>query len=688
MFVSRLRKTFNLARFPRFGAGLNGMRFNENPGIMRRDMSHKITSQIPIRSGKLLCSVPSQPNVKVHVDYRIYGNSHKEDGSPKKNVCIFPSRSHDAIAITENSSTHGWADHLIGEGKCLDTDEVQVIVTSNLVNAKQPLPENLPKDSDLQMDDMALAQVDAMQQLGINKVDVVMGISMGAMVALKFAMMSGLNGVNVDKLLLIHGTKSTTLDTYLNRELQNLIAKAGRIDLALLHALLCYMSHNKDSQLIDPRSIMEKLNHIKERSREFDVESWMMLGSMSNKLQLDDKTCFSNLPHHVMIIGHKDDNVMAFEESKEMASAMKRDGKNVQLIKVDCDGGHDAVFMKKNAMVYYPHIHDFILEPPTNLPMTEIKSLNEQSLNERKQKMKEIHKNFLNTNSDVIQLRSGLWIKCEGENKGLSIKDRAMGSMIQSLLMKHENFENNVISICTSGSGGYSVYTILSTIFDLKKSNLKLVIAIPLSYKDCKMPQLIQKINGMNVYHGFDEFLQFQTQLNLVFIEEDFMTTLEMFNKIAETHDWIKLDQHYDIAGPQGHQYTAQEIMMQVEEVTDVVCATGTGATAQGLLDYLPKHVCVHSRPSPSGGKIPGTSDVRRYENFCETSKLQGYDQEFFDPEIAEYGMKELEQKYNISAAESTGAIYMLGKRLVESDPNKTVVLVSACGKYNDSKND
>ena len=93
---------------------------------------------------------------------------------------------------------------------------------------------------------------------------------------------------------------------------------------------------------------------------------------------------------------------------------------------------------------------------------------------------------------------------------------------------------------------------------------------------------------------------------------------------MVKEHKWRLVDQHHDVSGMYAHASTALELLCQHPDLTDVVCATGTGATAAGLRNYLPASVNVHSRPANSG-TVGGLTDINRYDNFCDANSLVGY---------------------------------------------------------------
>merc|ERR1719261_1663966 len=102
------------------------------------------------------------------------------------------------------------------------------------------------------------------------------------------------------------------------------------------------------------------------------------------------------------------------------------------------------------------------------------------------------------------------------------------------------------------------------------------------------------------------------------------MEVMEAGQILAEREGFAILDQHYDQNSMLAHESTAMELLDQIPGVTDVVCATGSGATAAGLRKFLPEDVTVHSRAS-AAGEIDGLSDINRYGNFCDERLLDGY---------------------------------------------------------------
>ena len=226
----------------------------------------------------------------------------------------------------------------------------------------------------------------------------------------------------------------------------------------------------------------------------------------------------------------------------------------------------------------------------------------------------------------------------------------------------------DMLALVTSGWAGVTLQKLHDTL--VGESNVKLgsVIVIPAHYRDKPIPaQLLQSIqgnpnvvvhNGMSALKAFvggnwdKERLSNTNKCHLVFEEGQFRDILADVHKIAKENNWNMLDQHYDENSYLAHRGTAMEIMRDVPHVTDVVLATGTGATAQGLRQFLPKHVNVHSRRSVSG-TIDGCTDVNLYGNFCDPNALVGYNEEdVFQRENALEGKEQLFDRYGIGADE------------------------------------
>ena len=211
-------------------------------------------------------------------------------------------------------------------------------------------------------------------------------------------------------------------------------------------------------------------------------------------------------------------------------------------------------------------------------------------------------------------------------------------------------------------------------------------IVVPLAYSDKPVAAAIMAIPGVHSFRGgFREYFsssssaQKTSSISIIFEEGGFAETMAVANQVAHDRHWIIADQHHDVSCMHGHATTAREIAKELPGVTDVVCATGTGAMAGGLRRYLEPHVLVHSRAANSG-TIDGLTDIRNYDNYCDHKLLQGYETDFFSPQDARIGQNLLWSKYGIKAGQSSGACYMLARDLKSQDPERSVAFICADG--------
>ena len=177
-----------------------------------------------------------------------------------------------------------------------------------------------------------------------------------------------------------------------------------------------------------------------------------------------------------------------------------------------------------------------------------------------------------------------------------------------------------------------------------------------------------------------------RSRFDLIYADGVFIDILAEYQESAKEADWVMLEQHYDSNSMLGHRSTAEEILQQCPDVTDVVVSTGTGATAAGLRRFLPDKVSVHSRPAQSG-TIEGLTDVKRYNNFCNPASLEGYNTCVFDADVAEECQKHLREK-GIEAGPSSGATFWLARQIsrLENEAKslkkqKKIVAICADGK-------
>jgi cysteine synthase B len=293
-------------------------------------------------------------------------------------------------------------------------------------------------------------------------------------------------------------------------------------------------------------------------------------------------------------------------------------------------------------------------------------------------------------NTPLVRVGERMFAKLEGHNPGGSIKDRTLSAILFAMLRNGElKAKGDTLVLVTSGSAGMSLTKIHELIKDHPDLELNIVVVLPKPYAGKKIPAEICALSSTTVFDRTPQELTERIKnntggsSNVLLLDGVFMDVLAETKKLAAVNGWKMLDQHYDDSSMMGHCSTAKELLEQVEGLTDVVCATGTGATAAGLRKYLPSHIKVHSRPAVSGS-IDGLSDVNRYDNFCDTTKLEGYSTCMFDQETAKEDTDRLLNNFHIRAGPSSGATYWLAKETADKNPNAVVAFLCADGVMED----
>lgn len=292
-------------------------------------------------------------------------------------------------------------------------------------------------------------------------------------------------------------------------------------------------------------------------------------------------------------------------------------------------------------------------------------------------------------NTPLMHLHDNIYAKLEGHSPGGSVKDRTLSSIVLSMFKTGElTTKGDTLVLVTSGSAGMSLTHIHEALKSIPDFNLNVVVVMPQIYAKKQIPAEIIDLPNTRVFTDYKEMKAATTgdnavaggSVSVLLKDGVFMDVLADTKKIAKEENWVMLDQHYDQNSMDGHRSTAQEILMQCPGVTDVVCATGTGATAAGLLKHLPETIKVHSRPAVSGS-IDGLSDVNRYNNFCNTEELDGYTSCTFSKDAANTHLADLETLYNIEAGPSTGATYWLATQIKKENPGAKIVFIGADAK-------
>jgi len=276
----------------------------------------------------------------------------------------------------------------------------------------------------------------------------------------------------------------------------------------------------------------------------------------------------------------------------------------------------------------------------------------------------------------VVRIEEGIYSKLEGFNPSGTIKDRAVVYTVLKMIEAGKLTDGSTLVLVTSGSAGVSLALLQNTLAQDCGFDLRTVIVMPQAYSHKSAPTKCAGMPGVKVVH--DE-MDTEASSQLLFLDGPFIEVLAQGKALASDNGFEVLDQHYDINGRNAHRSTAMELLDDMPDVTDVVCTTGTGATAAGLREFLPAHINVHARPAQSG-TIDGLTDIRRYDNFCDPDTLIGYDGDFFDTDVAKAGQEHLRNK-NLACGPSSGAALQLSKDVKANNPDAKIVYISACGQ-------
>ncbi len=173
----------------------------------------------------------------------------------------------------------------------------------------------------------------------------------------------------------------------------------------------------------------------------------------------------------------------------------------------------------------------------------------------------------LNRFKDV--LAKELWVKLESFNPGGSVKDRPALNMIEDAERSGRLKPGDTIIEPTSGNTGIG----LAMVAAVKGYRAIFVMAEDMSEERKKL---------MRAYGG-----------ELVLTPAEFGTkgAIEEARRLEAEHGYFFVGQHFNPANPASHKRTADEIWNDFgDELTAVVCTTGTGGTVTGLGRYLREH--------------------------------------------------------------------------------------------------
>jgi cysteine synthase B len=277
--------------------------------------------------------------------------------------------------------------------------------------------------------------------------------------------------------------------------------------------------------------------------------------------------------------------------------------------------------------------------------------------------------NFMNIqetigNTPLIQVpvesqTSIVLAKCEGNNPGGSIKDRAALKMINDAEERGQIKKGDTLIEATSGNTGIA----LSMVASIK--GYRIIIIMPETVSS-------ERIKTMKVYGA---------EVILVSKEEDMEGARDLAAKMSISGEGLVLDQFSNPSNYMAHfETTGPEIWEQTRgKVTHFVSAMGTTGTITGVSMFLKsknKDIRIIGVQPEDGSKIPG---IRRWS--------QGYEPEIRKNAIideiidinqldAENTSKELAEKNGIFCGVSAAANINISRIIANSQNNAKVVTI------------
>ncbi len=324
--------------------------------------------------------------------YETYGKLNEQ----KDNVIVLThalTGSHHAAGFYADERKAGWWDDLVGSGKAVDTDKYFVISTNvigSCFGSTGPISKMYPYDSEyrykfpvVSIKDMVKAQRILFDKLGINRVEAIIGGSMGGMQALQF----GVSFPHFAKKIIALATTSQTQPWAIafNKIAQEAILndkdfKNGYYDSEYIkeHGLsgmavgrmaghISFLSHDsmrrkfgreykKDDGLFELFGKFQVESYLEYNginfTKWFDPLSYLYITKAINIFDLSRgydniKNALVRIVSELHLISFRSDMLFRPSEMKEIADSLTSLGKsNHRYLEIDSDYGHDAFLVE------------------------------------------------------------------------------------------------------------------------------------------------------------------------------------------------------------------------------------------------------------------------------------------------------------------------------------------------------
>jgi homoserine O-acetyltransferase len=327
----------------------------------------------------------------LHIAYETWGELNKDQSNV---IVIFTGLSANShVTSSQSDQTPGWWETMVGEGKAIDTGKYHVICINTLgscfgstspvsINKKTSQPYRLTFP-ELTVEDMANASRLLLKKIGINKVHLLIGPSLGGMKALAFSI---LHNTVVDNMILISTATQALPFAIALRSLQREVIRKdplwsngfysyekpplNGVRIARKIGMTSYRSANEWVQRFGrKKSVANKINQntfgIENTSFEFEIESY--LEHQAVKFQnIFDANCYLYLSramdwfdvanlgkssldafskinvNKALILGVDTDVLFPPQQQKEIAENLSLSNVKVEYKELNCIQGHDS----------------------------------------------------------------------------------------------------------------------------------------------------------------------------------------------------------------------------------------------------------------------------------------------------------------------------------------------------------
>ena len=327
----------------------------------------------------------------LHIAYETWGDLNKDQSNV---IVIFTGLSANShVTSSESNQAPGWWETMVGDGKAIDTNKYYVICINTLgscfgstspvsINKKTSQPYRLTFP-ELTVEDMANASRLLLKKIGINKIHILVGPSLGGMKALAFSI---LHNTIVDNMILISTATQALPFAIALRSLQRKVIRKdplwsngfysyekpplNGVRIARKIGMTSYRSANEWVQRFGrKKSVENKINQntfgIENTSFEFEIESY--LEHQAVKFQnIFDANCYLYLSramdwfdvanlgkssldafskiniNKALVLGVDTDSLFPPQQQKEISENLSLSNVKVEYKELSCIQGHDS----------------------------------------------------------------------------------------------------------------------------------------------------------------------------------------------------------------------------------------------------------------------------------------------------------------------------------------------------------